>query len=371
MSKAAQLAALIGSQTALSNRNLIINGAMQVWQRATTATTVTNGAYQTADRYSFNQSNDGAYTTEQSTDTPTGTGYSLKAQVTTADASIASSQYAYIEQNIEAQNLQSLQYGTSNAKSITLSFWVKSNKTGTYTILFRKLSGTGVHLVHEYTIDSANTWEKKEITISPTAGSTSIITSSTGAITADNNNGIQIGWNLAFGSTYNGATNNTWTTNTNHYATSNQLNWMDSTSNNFYLTGVQLEVGEIATPFEHEGFGTTLAKCQRYYAIRENSHATDSYYFSLLTAYNTTSVYGFISNYPATMRSTPTVSQSGSFGAYQKTSATASMATTIGSLGSTNYGWFTGGWGGSGVVAGDASVMFALAGAKLMADAEL
>ena len=263
MSKAAELAALIGSQTAQSNRNLIINGAMQVWQRGVAATTVVDGAYH-CDRYSSNNGTGGAYTTERSTDTPTGTGFSLKAQVTTADTSLTGTQYAFIEHNIEAQNLQSLQYGTSNAKNITLSFSVKSSKTGTYTILLRKLSGTDCHLVHEYTIDSANTWERKEITISPTAGSTSIITASTGAIAADNENGLQVGWGFAYGPDYKTATNNTWSTNTNHYSTSNQVNWLDSTSNNFYLTEVQLEVGEQATPFEHRSFGDTLLQCQRY-----------------------------------------------------------------------------------------------------------
>ena len=269
MSKAAELAALIGSQTALSNRNLVINGAMQCWQRATAATAAAN-SYNTVDRFRMNQSNDGAYTTEQSTDTPTGTGFSLKAQVTTADTSIGAAQYAYIHQNIEAQNLQQLQYGTSDAKNITLSFQVKSNKTGTYTIVVRKFDTTSYHLVIEYTINSANTWEKKEITISPTAGSTSLITASGGAIANDNGKGIQIGWNLAFGSDYTGATNNTWSSNTSHFATSNQVNWMDSTSNNFYLTQVQLEIGEKATPFEHRSFADELHRCQRYYLSVKN-----------------------------------------------------------------------------------------------------
>ncbi len=275
MSNARNLANLLGTGTQITtadiadgafqaNKNIIINGAMQVWQRTTAATSAGN-TYATVDRFAFGVNTDGAYTTEQSTDTPTGTGYSLKAQVTTADTSISSGQYAYMYHEIEAQNLQHLLYGTSAAKSITLSFWVKSNKTGIYTIILRKLPGTDCHLVYEYTIDSANTWEKKEITISPTAGSTSIITSSTGAISNDNGRGIQLGWNFAFGSNYNGATNNTWTTNTNHYATPNQVNWMDSTSNNFYLAEVQLEVGDTATPFEHRSYGEELARCQRYF----------------------------------------------------------------------------------------------------------
>jgi len=301
MSKAAELAALIGSQSALSNRNVIINGAMQCWQRTTAATAAAN-SYNTVDRFLMNKSNDGAYTTEQSTDTPTGAGFSLKAQVTTADTSIGAAQYAYIHQNIEAQNLQSLQYGTSDAKNITLSFQVKSNKTGTYTIVVRKFDTTTYHLVIEYTINSANTWEKKEITISPTAGSTSLITASGGAIANDNGTGFQIGWNLAFGSNFNGATNNTWSSNTSHYATSNQVNWMDSTSNNFYLTQVQLELGEQATPFEHRSFGDELARCQRYYfKFLEGTSKEVG-----VAWYYTASHASFMFRYPTTMRATPT-----------------------------------------------------------------
>jgi len=245
-------------------RNLIINGAMQVAQRGVGPTAIGTGYY-TVDRFKTQKNNDGAFTTEQSTDHPNGAGNSLKWAVTTADSSVAADQYLYMSHFIEAQNLQHLLYGTSSAKSLTLSFWVKSNKTGTYSVVIRKLDSTKYHLVHEYTIDSADTWEKKIITISPTAGSTSFITASAGAIANDNGRGLEIVFNLAWGSTYNGATNNVWSSNTNHYATSNQVNWMDSTSNNFYLTEVQLEVGENASDFEHRSFGEELSLCQRYY----------------------------------------------------------------------------------------------------------
>ena len=293
-------------------RNLIINGAMQCWQRATAATAAANN-YNTVDRFRTNQSNDGAYTTEQSTDTPTGTGFSLKAQVTTADTSIGAAQYAYIHQNIEAQNLQQLQYGTSDAKNITLSFQVKSNKTGTYTIVVRKFDTTSYHLVIEYTINSANTWEKKEITISPTAGSTSLITASGGAIANDNGKGFQIGWNLAFGSDYTGATNNTWSSNTSHFATSNQVNWMDSTSNNFYLTQVQLEIGDKATPFEHRSFAEEQQQCFRYYydAKKANADQGNSYYYAPLHRYDSHSkgvTWEFVTaQHPVRMRTAPTI----------------------------------------------------------------
>ena len=270
MSKAAELAALIGSQTAQGNKNFIINGDMQCWQRATAATTVTN-AYATVDRYKFTENTSGAFSSERSTDTPTGTGYSLKLQCTTADTSMAAGDYAYMVQNIEAQNLQSLQYGTSSAKTLTLSFWVKSSKTGTYAIVFSKLDNTVYLFRHEYTIDSANTWEKKTITISPTAGSTSFITSAAGAIDNDNGTGCSVFWWLCSGTDLNGGTSNAWSSNTAHYTTTNQVNWFDSTSNNFYLAQVQLEIGEVATAFEHEDLGTALRKCKRYYELLDTT----------------------------------------------------------------------------------------------------
>lgn len=252
-----------------TNKNLIINGAMQVAQRGTSAVSVGSGTYR-LDRFSVNKSNDGAYTVEQSTDAPTGFTTSLKAQVTTADTSLSAAQNAFIYQSIEAQNLQHLNYGTSDALTVTLSFWVKSSKTGVYTASLYKPDNTGYMFTQEYTISSANTWEKKTITITPTAGGTSFITTSGGAIANDNGSGIDVNFNLAFGSTFNGGTSGSWSSTTADYSTTNAVNWMDSTSNNFYLTGVQLEIGD-ATPFEHEGFGTTLRKCKRYYEFLDTS----------------------------------------------------------------------------------------------------
>ena len=251
-------------------RNLIINGDMQCWQRTTAATAVTN-AYATVDRFRFVEGTAGAYTSERSTDSPIGTGYSLKLQVTTADASMASGDYAYFQQVVEAQNLQPLQYGTSSAKTLTLSFWVKSSKTGTYTIALIKADSTQYNFVREYTISSANTWEKKTITISPTAGSTSFITSAAGGINNDNGVGFYVVWMLCSGTDLNGATNNAWSSNGLHYTTTNQVNWMDSTSNNFYLAQAQLEIGDVATDFEHEDIGTTLRKCKRYYEFLDTN----------------------------------------------------------------------------------------------------
>ena len=293
---------------ATGRRNLIINGAMQHFQRATAATAAGSG-YNTVDRFRGDTSTDGAFTTEKSTDNPFGTGTSLKAQVTTADTSLAASQYARIIQRIEAQNLQHLLYGTSSAKTLTLSFWVKSNKTGIYSIVLVKSDSTAYHFTHEYTISSANTWEKKVITITPTAGSTSFITASAGAIANDNGIGFELSFGLGQGSNFAIGTSNTWSSNTSTFASTNQVNWMDNTSNNFYLTQVQLEVGNL-TDFEHRSFGEELELCQRYYQNSfEHGNApgtsTDSDDTQLTTSW--TDGNAPFPPFPTTMRAKPTV----------------------------------------------------------------
>jgi len=248
-------------------KNLLINGDMQVFQRATGATASTT-TYKTADRWMLYDSSSGAFTSEKYAMSlaelnTTGHSQALELNVTTADTSIAAGEFCFIRQIIEAQNLQQLQYGTAAAKDLTLSFWVKSKIAGIYCAQILKVDSTTYFLPVEYTINSVDTWEYKTITFTPTAGSTSLITNSGGIINNDNGAGMQVTFGLAWGSSYHGA-NNTWTADAK-YSTSNQVNWMSSTSNDFYLTGVQLEVGTVATPFEHRSFGQDLASCQRYY----------------------------------------------------------------------------------------------------------
>ncbi len=257
MSKAAELAALIGSGQAQGNKNLIINGAMNVAQRGTVAS-VTNGMYGGPDRYAITENNDLVVTLSQDTDVPTGNGFlnSMKVDVTTADSSTAAGEYGFLGQKFEGQNLQRLKKGTSNAESVTLSFWVKSTITGTYIIQLYD-SDNARHICKSYTVSSSNTWEFKTLTF---AGDT------TGALDDDNAHSLQVYWWLVAGSDYTSGTLATsWASFTAANAAVGQVNAVNSTSNNFYLTGVQLEIGDVATPFEHEDFGTTLAKCQRYF----------------------------------------------------------------------------------------------------------
>ena len=288
-------------------KNLIINGDFRIFQRASGSTAIGNGTYSTADRYKTHFSNEGAGTTQQYTMTDadratTGHSFAWQWDVGTADGTIGSGQTCYFRQFIEAQNCSGLAYGSSAAKTLTLSFWVKSAKTGTYCCSVVKPDSTAYYLPLEYTISSADTWEFKALEISPTAGSTSLITGSGGDIAQDNGQGLILYWWLAAGSEFHG-TNNTWTTNSSHLATSNQVNWLDSTSNNFYITGIQLEVGDSASDFEHLPFDVQLQRCFRYFQkIQMSSNSVING-----MAYGSTSIYTGVPFPDGTMRTSPTV----------------------------------------------------------------
>ena len=251
-------------------KNLIINGDFRIFQRASGSTTIGNGTLSTADRFKTHWSNDGAGTSQQYTMSDadratTGHSFAWQLAVGTADTSLAAGQLAYFRQFIEAQNCSGLAYGSSAAKTLTLSFWVKSSKTGTYCCAVHKNDTTSCNIPLEYSISSADTWEHKTLVVSPTAGSTTLITGSGGDIVQDNGKGLIIDWWLASGSDYTGGTNNTWTSNTNNIITTNQVNWLDSTDNNFFITGIQFEIGDQATDFEHLPHDVQLQRCQRYY----------------------------------------------------------------------------------------------------------
>ena len=253
-----------GTAFIFNNKNLLINGGMNVWQRSTSqasiSSTSTDG-YVTVDRWTTYNNSLGTWTQSQSTDVPSaqGFGYSLKMDCTTADASPGANDELAIVQKIEGQNLQHLLYSTSSAKSLTFSFWVKSNKTGNYIAEFVRDFGLPTRSVSKtYTINSANTWEKKTISISgDTAGST---------INNNTSRGLQVQFFLAVGSNFQTGTNNeSWGAYTQGNRAVGQVNLADSTSNEWYVTGCQLEVGENASGFEFEPFETTLNKCFRYY----------------------------------------------------------------------------------------------------------
>ena len=276
------------------HRNLIINGAMQVSQRGTSSTGVTTATY-LVDRFQ-GRTTSGSIDLSQSTTAPAGFSNSFKLAVNTTNAFGTASDEAYFEQIVEAQNLQHLQYGLSTAQKITLSFWVRSSVAGTYGIWFYQDDATKDYEV-SYTIDSADTWEKKSVTVD---GNTA------DAIDNNNESGMRVRWYLDGGSDRRGTISSNWATST---STSTRLPtgapaWMNG-SNDFYLTGIQLELGEQATPFEHENYGATLRKCQRYLYRLEIDSASVG--FINLTGWNTNDAYGPIL-YPVKMRTAPTLS---------------------------------------------------------------
>jgi len=305
MSKAAELAALIGSQSALSNRNLIINGAMQVSQRGTSETGITTGKYANApDRYLLGLGSAGTWTAAQSTDAPVGFSNSYRLDCTTADASLGGGDLLVFQQAIEGQNLQHLKKGTSSAESVTVSFYVKSNKTGTYIVeLFD--ADNSRQISQAYTISSANTWEKKTLTY---AGDTS------GALNNDNGVSLYLVCWLAAGSAYSSGTLSTsWTAFTQADRAVGQVNLADSTDNDWSITGIQMEIGEQATPFEHRSYGDELAACQRYFTKNSSASAYQAFIPSGLTERQ------FYTFFPVSMRTNPTLTTTFSTGSVTNT----------------------------------------------------
>ena len=316
MSKAAELANLIGNINAGGggvNRNLVINGAMNVYQRGsdTIDHDGTTSAY-VLDRFKLDTSgmDELHLTVTQDSSVPSGQGFanSMKVDITTAESTLASDEFVRILQKIEAQNLQVLNYGTSDAKTTTLSFWVKSNLTGAFAVSMYEADGNRI-IGSTYTISSANTWEKKTITFVGDTG---------GTINDDNGEGFWLNFCLATGSDRTGTDNSSWGAFANAKLFNGQVaNITSSASNDFYLTGVQLEVGQNPTEFEHEPFERTMAKCQRYFKHFQ-SDTSDSRYMHFFGGflYNTTLL---ICAYPIIpkMRAQPSLGTTGTASDYQ------------------------------------------------------
>ena len=251
-------ASALDSGVSQLGKNLIQNGSFVVAQRGTSFTGLGTAAAYTLDRWKLdiNGSPQARVTITQDTDVPSGQGFasSLKIDVTTAESSVAAGETFHVFQNIEAQNLQLLAYNTASAKTMVLSFWFKSPKSGTHCVTIDNQDG-GSTYIREFTVASADTWEKHSVTF---PGDTAA------GINNDNGTGLTLIFPLINGTSYQG-TANTWTGSGTQWSTSNQQNLLDNTANNIYITGVQLEVGSVATDFEHEDYGTTLQKCYRYF----------------------------------------------------------------------------------------------------------
>ncbi len=284
-------------------KNIVINGDMSLAQRATSKTGITTSTYNTIDRLFTGASSAGTWTQSQSTDVPTGQGFATSAKMdcTTANTSLGSSARLQITQKVEGQNLQYLKKGTSSAESTTLSFWVKSNKTGTYICELLDADNSNRHINKSYTISSANTWEKKTITY---PGDTF------GAFDNDNGDSLSLNFWLVAGSLWQSGTLQTsWGNNTSANRAVGQVNLADSTSNEWYVTGVQLEAGTSASDFEFLPVDVNLQRCQRYY-YREQGDGSDQRAVSNGMA-DTTSRYRGIVVFPTTMRTNVSVTEVG------------------------------------------------------------
>jgi hypothetical protein len=239
---------------------------------------------------------------------PSGQGFvnSYKLDCTTADASLSAGDVLIVGYRMEGIELQRLNYGTSGAKNTVLSFWVKTNKTGNYVVQFQNIRSTIRTCSLLYTVSSANTWQKVEFPIPADT-----------AATFDNDNllsGILYWW-LAAGTDWtSGTLNTTWADRVNaNNAAGLNVNLADSTDNEWYITGIQLEEGDVATAFEHEDYGTTLAKCQRYYMKWLADTAYDAAFAGFTL--NSTQFFGTY-NFPCEMRGVPTMAVGGNWNVF-------------------------------------------------------
>ena len=280
----------------LANRNKVINGGMMIHQRGDQSATG-SAAYLSCDRFFTNNGSGAQVAAIKSTDTPDGFAASTKWDCTTADTSIAAGDYFIIQHRMEGQNLQDFAKGTSSAKQFALSFYIKATKTGVYTV---ELEDTDNARVCSKTITVSDTnWNRYSL-IYPA--------DTTGSFNNDNLNSLTLNFWLIAGSTYTSGTlqSSAWGSRTNaNRASSSNVNAMDSTSNDFYLTGVQLEVGGVVTDFEHRSYAQELLLCQRYYrVIKDGSEDSGGYLGCVSYNYDVNSVVTQI-NFIPEMRATP------------------------------------------------------------------
>jgi hypothetical protein len=297
MSNARKLADNLPSEGSLSGRNLVQNGAFSIAQRGTSSTSY-NGVYGTVDRWKLQS--DGmdqlALTQTQDTNAPSGFKNSYKVTVTTPETSVTDAEMLSVFHPIEAQNLQRLAYGTSDAKSITASFYVKSSVTGNYCLaLYAPDGNRSIGAV--YTINTANTWEYKTVTFPP---------DTSGVINNDNGAGLEFYFFLTMGPDRKTANNTSWATwSAARFAFGQVADIAATTNATWQITGVQLEVGPQSTPFEHEPVAVTLSKCQRYY---QTYGGNDAYEHLPFYGLGNGTVANFNYGLPVEMRSAPSVS---------------------------------------------------------------
>ena len=280
-------------------RNMVINGAMRVAQRGTSASSVGTGVIAATDRMKVYKNNSVVYTVSQSTDAPAGFSYSHKVVSTTGDSSLASGDLASpLFYKIEGQDLQHLGYGTNDAKYSTLSFWVKTNVTGTYSVSLYKTNSSSRIYAPLYTVTTANTWQYVSLTVPP-----DIVphanTSSTG---------LDVYFNAMAGSSYTTQPTTAWTAyTTTNWAGGHTAQCFASNNDSWQIAGLQYEVGKVATPFEHRSYGEELQLCKRYHQKYSGGSAIGLLNMGVM---NTATNAQFFQNLMVEMRSAPAVSSS-------------------------------------------------------------
>jgi len=278
-------------------RNLLINSAMQVAQRSSSVTGVgTTVGYFTVDRWRFADAGSpvAVFTMAQDSDAPDGFSNSLKMTVTTADTSVGANVSQYIDQFIEAQNLQHLAWDTaSSGKSLTLSFWVKCSTAQTFAIDFVN-EDNARYFNTTYTVNSANVWEYKTISIPADASN---------GFNNDNGRGLRVRWSLVEGSDYAGSIATAWG-NTEVRGGGHENTWVATTSETWQLAGPQLEVSSEPTPFEHRPYADELRRCQRYYYALTDDGTTTNYMIGGVETSTAAGLGGLA--FPTSMRAVPT-----------------------------------------------------------------
>jgi len=262
VSKARKAAAQASFQQG-EGKNYIYNGDTSLCQRATSVADLGNGdsGYHVQDRYKFAEAGapNAIVTMSRSTEVPSGFQYSMKFDCTTASGTVAAADLVYFSQIFEGQDLYAWKKGTSDAESITVSFWVNTTKTGTYIVSMYD-NDNNRSCAQAYTVSSSNTWEYKTVTFPP---------DTTGAWDRDANQSLYLHWGLVAGTDWTSGTLATaWQSNVSADQFTGQVDAFDSTDNNFHITGMQMELGTVATEFQHETYGENFARCARYYEAR-------------------------------------------------------------------------------------------------------
>jgi len=294
------------AQSQYPYRNLIYNGAMQITQRAAVGsaqTGKTSTGFYAADRFQHVINANGTWTDTTIAEAPTASGFrnSYKTECTTADASPAAGDYSLVRQQLEGQDLQRILKGTSDAQPLVLTFWVRSNLTGTYIVELEDVDNTR-SISKAYTINASATWEKKEIAFGA---------DTTGAFDNDNAASLALNFWLSAGSTYtSGALATSWGSVTSANRAVGQVNLAGATSRYWQITGVQLEVGSVDTPYEFLPYGDELRRCQRYFISYGGANNFEPIAFG--SGQSTTRVDAMLF-FPTEMRTSPTISLSGNW----------------------------------------------------------